>query len=565
MKRLYIAAAIASLLTVTACSEPSNSSRIESTAYSLKSGGHLPDLQKGLKVTKADLSFSFDFDKQVLFGSTELTMLVPAERNQISVDLDNRFTINSILVDQQPVTEFKNENGELKITLPNELSQKEVSVLIDYQGMPRVPVRAPWDGGVMWEKTPSGQPWLATAVQGEGCDLFWPCIDHPTAAPKHVDLHITVPNNLVAASNGKLLNIAQNSDSTRTFHWQTKTNHTTYGIALNIAPYEEMTASHKSIYGNDMDVVFYHLPERAEQAKGLFAEIPTMIDFFERMIGPYPFASEKVGVVETPHLGMEHQTINAYGNQYKKDGHGFDWLLQHEFAHEWFGNQVTNTDWDHMWIHEGFGSYMQPLYAQYLYGDLGYYNYLQQQRESIVSKFPLVSNQIKEVEEVYSGEQGPGIDIYYKGSWLLHTLRNLIGDTAFFDATRVMLYDTKAPKPGEFSPVYRDTQDVINIFNKVANRDLNWFFDVYLFSAALPELKVERTDNEMSFKWQTENNLPFPMPLEVKVNNKVITLDMENGNHIKVDKKDIVIVDPRHKILMYQPHIVAMQQARQKK
>ena len=106
-----------------------------------------------------------------------------------------------------------------------------------------------------------------------------------------------------------------------------------------------------------------------EKAKALFAEFTPMLDFYEQMIGPYPFRDEKMGVVETPHLGMEHQTINAYGNGYRKDVYGFDWLLQHEFSHEWFGNQVTNADWDDMWLHEGFGSYMQPLYLQWLRGD----------------------------------------------------------------------------------------------------------------------------------------------------------------------------------------------------
>jgi aminopeptidase N len=107
---------------------------------------------------------------------------------------------------------------------------------------------------------------------------------------------------------------------------------------------------------------FWYLKSRADKAKALFAEFTPMLDFYEQMIGPYPFRDEKMGVVETPHLGMEHQTINAYGNEYKKDVYGFDWLLQHEFAHEWFGNQLTNLDNDDMWLHEGFGTYMQPLY-----------------------------------------------------------------------------------------------------------------------------------------------------------------------------------------------------------
>ena len=115
---------------------------------------------------------------------------------------------------------------------------------------------------------------------------------------------------------------------------------------------------------------YWHLKsDTPEQVQGLFAQFPKMLDFFEATVGPFPFGDEKMGVVETPHLGMEHQTINAYGNGYKLDGRGYDWLLQHEFAHEWFGNQLTNKNADDMWLHEGLGSYMQPLFGGWLHGD----------------------------------------------------------------------------------------------------------------------------------------------------------------------------------------------------
>jgi len=557
MKFKFTLMTLLSLLSVSILSACS-SNGISTSAYTLKSGGIMPESQQGLTVEHADLTFDIKPEQKIISGIATLTLITDKSRDSFSVDLDRIFNISAVAVNGETLSpeQYSNPEGMLLI---NQTVSNEFTVTINYQGQPRVPVRAPWDGGVMWETTPNGAHWIATAVQGEGCDLFWPCIDQPTGEPETVDLYINVPKPLVAASNGVLLNVL-NKGKTRTYHWQTKSLHNTYGIALNIAPYELLETKFTSLYGNILDIQFYHLPERQEQAKGLFAEIPVMINFFERMIGPYPFATEKVGIVETPHLGMEHQTINAYGNEYKKDEYGYDWLMQHEFAHEWFGNQLTNDDWDHMWLHEGFGSYMQPLFAQYLHGDLAYKAQLNKQRKGIVSERPLVSNETKEVEQVYQAETGPAGDIYTKGSWVLHTLRYLIGDGAFFSATKQLVYGTTSPKPGNFKPVFKNTADFINIVNSTTNKDLSWFFDVYVYQAELPKLIVNRTDNSISIKWQIENDKPFYMPVEIQINGKVTTLDLTKPASLPINKMDVIILDPNSKILKYDQHIADYQE-----
>ncbi|WP_341206359.1 M1 family metallopeptidase [uncultured Psychrosphaera sp.] len=545
---------IASLLS--AC----NHTQETTSAYSLKSGGEMPSSQQGLNVKHADLGFTIKPDQQIIDGVTTLTLMTTTPRKSFSVDLDRVFHISEVLVNGQVLAPelYSNPDGML---LVKQAVSGEFTVTIKYNGQPRVPVRAPWDGGLMWEKTPNGADWIATAVQGEGCDLFWPCIDHPSGEPTKVDLHINVPKPLVAASNGVLLNVTDEG-ATRTYHWQTKSLHNTYGIALNIAPYELLETKFTSVYGNTLDIQFFHLPERTEKAKILFAEIPEMINFFERMIGPYPFGQEKVGIAETPHLGMEHQTINAYGNEYKKDQFGYDWLMQHEFAHEWFGNQLTNDDWDHMWLHEGFGSYMQPLFAQYLHGDLAYKANLAKQRTGIVSKSPLVSNQVREVEQVYQHDTGPGGDIYTKGSWVLHTLRYLIGDDAFFKATKQLVYGTTDPQPGNFTPVFKNSADFVNIVNTITGKDMSWFFDVYLYQADLPKLVVDRKDDAITVQWEIENNKPFHMPVELSINGKITTLDLTKPVKLAINKMDVVILDPNSKILKYDQHIVDFQNFR---
>ena len=555
IRQLTAIAAAVAITSLSACSSTESSDVVkatESTAYSLKSGGQVAPLQQGLTVEHADLTFAFDFDNKILMGTTTLTLKGEGSRSAFSVDLDSVFTVNSVAVNGESLaaSQYRNVGGELQITPSSEVTLP-LTVTISYEGQPRIPVRAPWDGGVMWEKTPDGSNWLATAVQGEGCDLFWPCIDQPHGEPNQTDLHIQVPKPLVAASNGVLVDVTDNGD-TRTYHWQTRSAHNTYGIALNIAPYEKLETTYSSIYGNTYPIVYYHLPGNEQQAKILFDEIPTMLTFFERMIGPYPFGNEKVGVAQTPHLGMEHQTINAYGNEYKKDEFGFDWLLQHEFAHEYFGNQVTNDNWDHMWIHEGLGSYMQPLFAQYLSGDVAYMTYLNNQRKGLINTHPIVSNKLMEVEQVYERGVGPALDIYYKGSWIMHTLRNLIGDDAFFSAVRELVYGTDQPKPGNFTTIYRNTQDFIEIVNRRTGKDLSWFFDVYLYQPKLPKLVETRTEDSVTFRWNTPQNLPFPMPLEVSVNGEVQVLDITSPNTITVTPFDVVIADPNSKVLRYE-------------
>lgn len=555
IRQLTAIAAAVALTSLSACSSTESSDVVkatESTPYSLKSGGQVAPLQQGLTVEHADLTFAFDFDDKILMGTTTLTLKGEGSRSAFSVDLDSVFTVNSVAVNGEALaaSQYRNVGGELQITPSSEVALP-LTVTISYEGQPRIPVRAPWDGGVMWEKTPDGANWLATAVQGEGCDLFWPCIDQPHGEPNQTDLHIQVPKPLVAASNGVLVDVTDNGD-TRTYHWQTRSAHNTYGIALNIAPYEKLETTYSSIYGNTYPIEYYHLPGNEQQAKVLFDEIPTMLTFFERMIGPYPFGNEKVGVAQTPHLGMEHQTINAYGNEYKKDEFGFDWLLQHEFAHEYFGNQVTNDNWDHMWIHEGLGSYMQPLFAQYLSGDVAYMTYLNNQRKGLINTHPIVSNKLMEVEQVYERGVGPALDIYYKGSWIMHTLRNLIGDDAFFSAVRELVYGTEQPKPGNFTTIYRNTQDFIEIVNRRTGKDLSWFFDVYLYQPKLPKLVETRTEDSVTFSWNTPQNLPFPMPLEVSVNGEVQVLDITSPKTITVTPFDVVIADPNSKVLRYE-------------
>jgi aminopeptidase N len=554
---LYFAAGLAGAL-LAGCA----STQLPLTDFTANSGAPRAPEQLAVTFEKADLALRVDPATRSIRGDASLTFLATAPLARIAVELDRNLPLDGASVDGVALAPSANSNpeGRLYLTLPSPLpAGARTTVRIRYHGVPHVAKRAPWDGAFVWSRTEDGQPWIATTVEGEGCDLFWPCIDHPMGKAKLIDLHISVPAPLVVAGNGVALGMDER-DGWRTYHWRAK-NPSTYGVALNIGPYELLSADYASRYGNTIPLRLWYLKGHERQAKGLFSEFAPMLDFFERRIGPYPFGDEKMGVVETPHLGMEHQTINAYGNGYLKSPYGYDWLLHHELSHEWFGNQMTNADWDDMWLHEGFGNYMQPLYLQWLRGDMAFEAELFNHRKSLLNKAPVVSGKPQRVEDVYDDERGgPGNDIYTKGSLILHTLRNLIGDDAFFRATRRMVYGTDTPVPGNFQPRWSSTKEFIAIVNELAGRDLNWFFDAYLYHAALPELVEARDGDRLRLTWKLKDGGPFPMPLEVRIlddqGERLVQLPMSGGSgELTLPANALYTIDPGSRVLRQQAHI----------
>lgn len=531
------------------------------TALTRDSGTPMPAAQKRVHFDHAALHITVQPATQSIAASATLTFSATAATDVLLLDLDRNLPISAVAVDGKPLAKsaWSNPDGRLAIHLPHALAVGgKVTTTITYAGKPHVAKKAPWDGGFVWSHTKDGQPWVGSAVEGEGCDLFWPCIDQPDGKPDLVDLYVTVPKPLVAPGNGVLIGVTDEG-SQRTWHWRAK-HPTTYAVSINVGPYKELKGEYHSRFGNTIPLYYWYLPGEKTQAKALFAEFPKLLDFFEAKVGPYPWGDEKMGVVETPYLGMEHQTINAYGNHYAKDGGGFDWLLQHEFSHEWFGNQMTNANWDDMWLHEGFATLMQPLYAQYLDGDAEYYSWLHHLRMLIRNHAPVVSGSSKTEEQVYD-ESGPGQDIYNKGALMLQTLHHLIGDQAFYASIRQLVYGRPDPKPGNFRLQYRTTADYMRIVDQVTGKKFDWFFKAYLYQATLPKLDVERHGDTLDLHWQLPHNLPFPMPVDVQVGDTLHTVQMTDGHgSLAVPAGALVTIDPHSVLLRDEPRITEFQQ-----
>lgn len=465
---------------------------------------------------------------------------------RIALDLDPALALGAVKVDGAAVAA---ERADGRFTVPVAAAVgSEFAVEVAYGGVPREARNPPWDGGFTWSQTKDGKPWIATSCQGEGADLWWPCKDHPSDKPDTFDLHITVPEGLVVASNGVLTKDEKGKDGRRTFHWHVASPISNYCIALGIAPYEIVSDTYTSIDGTKVPVQFFALPQNVEKAKKILPQFLDHVRVFEEMLGPYPFRAEKYGICETPHLGMEHQTIIAYGNGYRDMR--YDWLHNHELSHEWWGNLVTCRDWKDMWIHESFGTYMQPLYLEKRQGRKAYQIEMKKDAR-FVNQIALAPRQSMDSQEIYF-QNGGSNDIYYKGCWVLHTLRWQMGDEKFFESLRRFCYPTEALRKATDGSQCRlvDTDDYVKLCNEIAGEDLSWFFEVYVRQPKLPVLRSELKDGVLSLEWQVPEGLVLQTPVPVEVGGKLVRVPMLGGkgtckvgaNEYRVDPDALVLM-----------------------
>lgn len=523
------------------------------------SGGVLLPEQAAYDVQHYDLSVRVFPDRQALSGSVVVTADIASPLAWFVLDLDPRLDVSGTWQldsdDSRTPVELDRRGPRLWLRAPATLQPATtVRFQVDYEGVPRVAPRPPWDGGLQWEKTPSGADWIATSCQMIGADVWWPVKDHVSDEPATMNLHIRVPEPLVAASNGRLEDVESHDDDTRTYHWFISNPINTYNVALNIAPYRLIEDEFTSVAGDTFPIQFFVLPEDYDKGLILFEEIKDHLSFYENLLGPYPFRADKYGVAQTPHLGMEHQTIIAYGAGFSNtsmtrgDDLGFDALHHHELAHEWWGNLITNASWEDMWLHEGFGSYMQPLYSEHLGGEEAYLDAMMRQRRNIGNRKALSPDSTLSSQEIYAGH-----DIYTKGSWVLHTMRFLMGDESFFQMLRRQAYpDPDMESVTDGSQVrFGTTSDFISLASGFAGQDLAWFFDVYARQPDLPRLETVREGTEVSLRWVVpESDLPFPMPIEIDIDGRRERLDMADGTAVvQVAESAVVVVDPDNRVL----------------
>lgn len=522
----------------------------EQDAPEQDSGGPLLPHQAAYDVTYYDLSIAVHPETRTIEGRLTAQARVDTPIDRFVLDLDSRMRVDSVLY-RGHVLPFERRDGRLWVELPHTApASSSTQVTVHYGGTPRVAPNPPWDGGFTWAETPSGQPWVGTSNQTAGPDLWWPAKDHPTDEPDSMAINVTVPEPLVAASNGRLRSVDTTRSGTRTYHWFVSTPINGYGVALNIAPYQTLDTTLTSIAGERVPVRFFVLPEHVQKARRALPGFLEAARFLERTLGPYPFRANKLGIAEAPFLGMEHQTLIAYGHDFSSGGlqydADFDALFFHEFAHEWFANLVTAGDWKDFWIHEAFATYLEALYAEHLRGAEGYRSLLAHFRQRMPKEGTVARRASTSAQDMY------GHAVYFRGALVLNSLRYLMGDGAFFQALRRMTYAEPALErviDGRQTRIV-DSADIVRVAEKYFGQSLDWFFDVYLYEAAFPKLVARRTGSVLELRWQVPDAESFPMPVPVSINGAVQRVAMDRGRAtVRVPKEAEVSVDPHGLVL----------------
>jgi len=498
----------------------------------LTSGGKLKPEQAIMDVRHYTIALNIDFSQRSIDGYTTIDVIMAKPTKVLLFDLMDDYKISSILVNgkKQP---FDFKDKLITINLDKELPAGKASVKVFYGGKPHVARRPPWDDGFTWTKDSTGHQWMAITAEGAGGKLYYPCKDHPSDEPNEgVDFLITVPKDLVVAGPGLLQDVKKHG-ATATYHWKTNYTINNYSILFNVGDYKVFSRPYTTCDGHQTTVQFYVLNEHTDKAEHFLDVFVKTIHEQEKYFGEYPFAKEKIAMAETPHLGMEHQTMVAYGNKFrytKIGGQDYDWLMHHEFGHEWWGNKVTAKDWADYWIHEGICSFGDALYTREFEGESAYNKIFQRSIFGIENKQPVVQHPDMDEEAAYIN------DIYSKGAFFMHTLRYVIGDTLFFPALKKFVTSPQYTYDNLVS-----TNDVEQFFTKESGRDLKPLFDLYLRTTNKLEVHVKSLPGNKYLVQLQNINIPLPLDITTDAGTKRLIADSKG---IKIDSKTLPVIDP---------------------
>lgn len=488
----------------------------------LTSGGKLKPEQALMDIRHYTINLNVDFDQQRISGFTVIDLILSQNTPVLLFDLLNDMQVEKIWVNGEPST-FKHIDGLITINPVAVINAGKVSVKVMYAGKPHVAVRPPWEDGFTWTKDTLGNPWLAVTAEASGGQIFFPCKNHPSDEPNEGgDLIITVPKGLVVAGPGMLQKITKNK-KTDTYFWKTNYTINNYNLVFNAGNYAVAEKMYTTIEGNKVPIQFYVLKHNLYKAAHHLEIMERIAKVREKYFGEYPWVKEKIGIVETPHLGMEHQTMNAYGNKFKYEkagGFDNDWLMNHEFGHEWFGNKVTVNDWADYWIQEGICSFGDALYTREMDGEQAYINRFKESSFRIANLKPVVQG--KDLDEVAAYIP----DIYSKGSFFMHTLRYVIGDDIFFPALKKLSTDKQYTLDNLIN-----TDDVEQLFSKASAADLKPLFNLFLRTIQKLEIHVTAL-KENKYKIEL-SNIEMTLPIDIVTD--------KGKQRMMVTKKGIVV------------------------
>jgi len=459
-----------------------------------------------------DLRVKFDLKNKTLQGSNTIFFHTTKSTDCIQLDLFANMFIDSIVYRSVRLKD-RRVLGTFYINFPTILNANEnANITVYYHGSPTVAVKPPWQGGIVWQKDNNNNPWVGMACEGLGASSWWPCKDHMSDKPDSVRCVYEVPNGLDCIGNGTFGGKRKTKSGYSAFEWNVHYPISTYNITFNIGIYRQFQIAHK--YAQDsLAMDFYVLPYHLNKAKAHFKQVDTIVGVLENFFGKYPFPKDGYALVESHYPGMEHQSAIAYGNGFKNGYLNTDFIILHETAHEWWGNHVAADDMADMWIQEAFATYSEWLYYEYLYGKRYVIPYAQHQRKMIENKLPLLG--IREVN--YPGLDN--IDIYYKGAWMLHTLRSWTNNDSLWFGSLRAIQDT-------FALQTINTSLLLDFMQRNLRIPLEAVMNYYLKKITLPIFEYEIYPLEggaytLRYHWLVEGAGDFDMPINIFLNQKI--------------------------------------------
>ncbi len=505
------------------------------------------------EVTYYDLNVTVQPKDSAITGYNNITYRVTKAPRDLQIDLQQPLQIDQIEQGGETLSYQRvGTSNAYFVDVPRDLEIGSLhAISVYYQGQPKVAENAPWDGGFVWAQDSLGNPWIATANQGLGASVWWPNKDHQTAEPDSMGINITVPNSIVNVSNGRLRDTTRHDNSMTTWHWFVSNPINNYNIAVNAGNYVNFTDTFEE-KNRTLDLSYWVLEQNLEKAKEQFRQVKPMMRCFEDWFGPYPFYEDSFKLVETPHLGMEHQSAVAYGNNYQNgymgedlsgSGWGLKWdfIIVHESAHEWWGNSITTKDIADMWVHEGFTSYAESIYTECRFGKQAAAEYTRGLRDRIQNKSPITGR--------YGvNNEGSG-DMYYKGHNMLHMIRQIIDNDSTWKNILRGLQHT-------FRHQTVSSDQVERYIIKESGKNLDDIFDQYLHYPDLPVFQYQVKNGVLYYRWKADV-AHFDMPLEVTLNDsnsysfiyptstrwKRTELDLKNPSNFSIDFNYYIATD----------------------
>lgn len=496
------------LLATTAQAQLLTDKQSFSRADSLR--GKLTPLRTCYDINYYHLDVKINPDEQSISGSNEFAFTASENFNKLQFDLFENLKISKITFKGKEVP-YTREFNAVFVTFPQTIKKgTKEKFTVYYGGQPHVAKRAPWDGGFIWSKDSNGKPWVSVACQGFGASSWWPTKDHQSDEVDSVLISISVPKGLKEISNGRLRSIKEQADGYVQYNWFVNNPINNYNITFYIGDYAHWTDEFQGEKGK-LSIDYWSLKADSAKARPHWdADVKPMLKSFEHWFGPYPFYEDGYKLVQAPHLGMEHQSAVAYGNQFKKGylgrdlsgtgiGLKFDFITVHESGHEWFGNNITAKDVADMWIHESFTNYSEALFTESTQSKAEGEAYVIGLRKLIQNDMPIIGHY--DVNKEGSG------DMYPKGANMIHNIRQLINnDEKFRSILRGLGKD--------FYHQTVTTQQIEDYISKKSGLKLDKVFDQYLRRIDIPVLQYKINKGVLSYRWET-SAAGFDMPVKV--------------------------------------------------